>query len=191
MMRCNCSICTKNGYYLVYPLAKDVVFHQGEDHLKSYRFGNQKAEHRFCPTCGSSVLINANHGEKLAMNVSYVRVRSGRGGCGGAMESGEMLMLGRLVCSKGWRSKSSISRISMGGANYSRRTAFDGSDAVAITVERADDMDKLGVTDHGVFVDGPRLTSICSTRYLFSFVSMTKCPKLTVNASPSFDGFAA
>ena len=26
---CNCSICTKNGYLLVYPLRRDVVFTQG------------------------------------------------------------------------------------------------------------------------------------------------------------------
>ncbi|KAI9871442.1 MAG: hypothetical protein M1830_002909 [Pleopsidium flavum] len=55
--RCNCSICTKNGYLLIYPKHRDVVFHQGYDELKSYQFGNKNCEHKFCPTCGSSVLI--------------------------------------------------------------------------------------------------------------------------------------
>ncbi len=69
--RCNCSICSKNGYYLIYPSASDVVFHQGRDQLTSYRFASKKADHRFCPTCGSSVLCTYDDGEKelLALNV--------------------------------------------------------------------------------------------------------------------------
>lgn len=69
--RCNCSVCTKNGYYLIYPSPSDVVFHQGKDHLTSYRFASKKAQHKFCPTCGSSVLITYDDGtgEMLALNV--------------------------------------------------------------------------------------------------------------------------
>ncbi|KAJ6191191.1 hypothetical protein N7519_001212 [Penicillium mononematosum] len=38
---CNCSICTKNGYLLVYPFTKDFTIEKGEDVLKDYRFGNR------------------------------------------------------------------------------------------------------------------------------------------------------
>lgn len=36
---CDCFICSRNGYLLVYPSKEDVVFHTGYDHLKSYGFG--------------------------------------------------------------------------------------------------------------------------------------------------------
>ena len=68
---CNCSICTSHGYLLVYPDAEDVVFHSGYDQLKSYSFGRQMVDHRFCPTCGSSVLVKFKDPEnsKIAINV--------------------------------------------------------------------------------------------------------------------------
>ena len=72
--RCNCSICTRNGYLLVYTSPKDVVFHQGYDDLKGYRFASKKAEHKFCPTCGSSMLVVFNDGKNdtLVLNVRSV-----------------------------------------------------------------------------------------------------------------------
>ncbi|KAF2481633.1 DUF636 domain-containing protein [Neohortaea acidophila] len=57
--RCNCSICTKNGYLLVYPKREDVVFqNDSEARLKDYFFGKKNKPHRFCPECSSSVLID-------------------------------------------------------------------------------------------------------------------------------------
>ena len=57
---CNCSVCTRNGYLLVYPERKHVIFHTGYDHLRPYAFGTKKRTHKFCPTCGSSILIDFN-----------------------------------------------------------------------------------------------------------------------------------
>ncbi|KAB8077180.1 hypothetical protein BDV29DRAFT_168912 [Aspergillus leporis] len=56
--QCNCSIRTKNGYLLVYPLRTDGLFHSGEKQLAQYRFGNRAKPHKFCPNCGTSVLID-------------------------------------------------------------------------------------------------------------------------------------
>lgn len=56
--KCNCSICTKNGYLLVYPLRTSVVFHRGWNNLKEYFFGNKIKPHKFCTACGSSILID-------------------------------------------------------------------------------------------------------------------------------------
>ncbi|KIM82127.1 hypothetical protein PILCRDRAFT_39894, partial [Piloderma croceum F 1598] len=57
---CNCSICTRNGYLMVYPKREDVVFHSGfdgnDDRVGSYRFASKRAIHRFCKVCGSCVL---------------------------------------------------------------------------------------------------------------------------------------
>ena len=117
--RCNCSVCTKNGYLLVYPTRKDVVFSQGTniscrlsafdwknfstsfldvlapshfslnekeitstigyENLANYLFGAKKKPHKFCKTCGTSILIDfkrMEYGEtdpekdNLAVNVS-------------------------------------------------------------------------------------------------------------------------
>lgn len=67
---CNCSICTKNGYLLVYPKPSEVEWHQGYDTLKIYEFGHKRVTHRFCEKCGSSILIDFHNGEKLGVNVS-------------------------------------------------------------------------------------------------------------------------
>jgi len=72
---CNCSICTRNGYLCVYPERQDIIFHTGYDRLSTYSFGTMTATHKFCPTCGSSVLADFNGKlslggvDQLAMNV--------------------------------------------------------------------------------------------------------------------------
>jgi len=75
---CDCSICTHNGYLLVYPDRKEVVFHTGYDHLHSYAFGDKKMTHKFCPTCGSSLMIDfhggptiVEGGDRLGINVNF------------------------------------------------------------------------------------------------------------------------
>jgi hypothetical protein len=75
---CNCSICTHNGYLLVYPQRREVIFHSGYDHLRSYFFGTKTRTHKFCPTCGSSILIDFNRiherRDELGINVSVNNV---------------------------------------------------------------------------------------------------------------------
>ena len=76
VLSCNCSICTKNGYLLVYPKVEDVKFISGQDELKSYRFGTATKPHKFCPECGTSILIDFSETEHpmsravTAVNVS-------------------------------------------------------------------------------------------------------------------------
>ncbi|CAG8893697.1 unnamed protein product [Penicillium egyptiacum] len=59
---CNCSICSKNGYLLVYPFTKDFTVEKGEDVLKDYRFGKRTVKHQFCGECGSSCFIRLPEG---------------------------------------------------------------------------------------------------------------------------------
>ncbi|KAJ6536687.1 glutathione-dependent formaldehyde-activating enzyme, partial [Mycena vulgaris] len=48
---CNCSICARNGYLWAFPASKeDFVV------LKTYQFGKHTMAHKFCPTCGTSVM---------------------------------------------------------------------------------------------------------------------------------------
>ena len=73
---CSCSICTQNGYLFVYPCRRDVVFTKGEllptihtltsclhvsigyDNLGSHSFNSMKTLHKFCKTCGGSLLAD-------------------------------------------------------------------------------------------------------------------------------------
>lgn len=58
IVSCNCSICFKNGYLLVYPTRERVAFGSGEDKLKSYSFGNKRNQHKFCAGCGGSLFFD-------------------------------------------------------------------------------------------------------------------------------------
>jgi hypothetical protein len=72
---CNCSICTVNGYLNVHPLRKNVVFASPYDELGSYVFGSKSNVHKFCKTCGTSLLIDLENSvyeplrEHYAVNV--------------------------------------------------------------------------------------------------------------------------
>ncbi|OOF94178.1 hypothetical protein ASPCADRAFT_208700 [Aspergillus carbonarius ITEM 5010] len=57
VMNCNCSICSRNGYLLVYPHPNDFTLEKGEEVLKDHRFNTKQARHRFCGQCGSSCFI--------------------------------------------------------------------------------------------------------------------------------------
>lgn len=58
VVSCNCSICQRNGYLLVYPDRQNVVLGPGaRDSMGSYSFGNAMVTHQFCTKCGSSVFL--------------------------------------------------------------------------------------------------------------------------------------
>ncbi|MCJ1478138.1 hypothetical protein MMC13_006814 [Lambiella insularis] len=65
-----------NGYIDLYPHRHDVVFHQGFHSLTEYRFGNKD---KFCPTCGSSIMIDFNgsemesFGDAVAINIRMIK----------------------------------------------------------------------------------------------------------------------
>lgn len=78
-VHCNCSICTRNGYLLCYPLRSEVVFPmQKQDPTKmgAYLLGSRRKPHYFCKTCGSSMWIDFQDSpfeterEMIAVNVS-------------------------------------------------------------------------------------------------------------------------
>ncbi|KAJ6570070.1 glutathione-dependent formaldehyde-activating enzyme [Mycena vulgaris] len=72
---CNCSICSKNGYIWALPATNgDFVVVGGDEDttLKSYEFGKRTMAHKFCPTCGTSVLVRMHtpaNGHFLGINV--------------------------------------------------------------------------------------------------------------------------
>ncbi|KAL7619899.1 hypothetical protein AAE478_010446 [Parahypoxylon ruwenzoriense] len=77
IITCNCSVCTKNGYLFVYPKPENVVFSSGEQHMSSYRFGSKKKSHKFCPTCGTSILIDfAECDREVERQVTAINIRT-------------------------------------------------------------------------------------------------------------------
>ncbi|KAJ4343199.1 hypothetical protein N0V87_000421 [Didymella glomerata] len=60
VVRCNCSICTRNGYLLIYVPDDQVTFTKGQfEDFKSYTFASHSVAHYFCPTCGSSCMARS------------------------------------------------------------------------------------------------------------------------------------
>ena len=71
---CNCSVCSKNGYYFVYTRNADTKWEKGGlNDMTGYTFNQEKIKHHFCPTCGTSVVCSSNkedfYPDILAFNV--------------------------------------------------------------------------------------------------------------------------
>ncbi|KAJ7181620.1 glutathione-dependent formaldehyde-activating enzyme [Mycena crocata] len=59
VMACNCSICAKKGVLWAFPSrAEDFVVVKGDENstLATYEFGKRTMVHKFCPTCGTSIM---------------------------------------------------------------------------------------------------------------------------------------
>jgi len=76
VVECNCSICSRNGYLLVYPLREQFFLKSGEEALREYSFGPKNNVHKFCGRCGSAVFFDPRMLERgesidlLGVNVS-------------------------------------------------------------------------------------------------------------------------
>ncbi|KAK5663834.1 hypothetical protein OQA88_37 [Cercophora sp. LCS_1] len=55
---CDCSICARNGYLLIYPERSEIEWLSGEDEMQEYRFAMMKKAHKFCGRCGSSICLD-------------------------------------------------------------------------------------------------------------------------------------
>ncbi|KAJ6515278.1 Mss4-like protein [Mycena sanguinolenta] len=57
-LKCNCSMCSKNDYLWTFPQRSQFAVVKGDEEttLKSYLFGKRRMAHKFCPTCGTSVM---------------------------------------------------------------------------------------------------------------------------------------
>jgi hypothetical protein len=72
VISCNCSICSRNGYLLVFLDLSDIDWKKGGfDNMKVYKFGHQTLSHYFCPECGGTFAVHGTMGgvEKVGMNV--------------------------------------------------------------------------------------------------------------------------
>ncbi|BCS30462.1 GFA family protein [Aspergillus puulaauensis] len=62
---CNCSICSKNGYLMVYPKAADMTVHPSEDVVTEYRWASKQYPHCFCSRCGTSLYAKGPEGSDM------------------------------------------------------------------------------------------------------------------------------
>ncbi|KAI1342323.1 glutathione-dependent formaldehyde-activating enzyme [Xylariaceae sp. FL0016] len=55
---CDCSVCYKKAALWVFPQSADLTWARGgPDTLTNYTFGRKRFNHKFCPTCGISLMI--------------------------------------------------------------------------------------------------------------------------------------
>lgn len=60
---CNCSICVKKAYLLVYPTVPNFNLVQGRELLKFYSFAAKRVRHVSCANCASSLWIEVAPGQ--------------------------------------------------------------------------------------------------------------------------------
>ncbi len=51
-IRCNCSYCSRRGWYTGYAAVEEFKLVRGQDALRSYRFAAGTTENFFCGSCG-------------------------------------------------------------------------------------------------------------------------------------------
>lgn len=77
VLLCDCSICTANGYLLIYPERSEIQWSTGWELMRNYRYYSKTRDHKFCAECGSSVCIDflGQHGTRddLGLNVRLLR----------------------------------------------------------------------------------------------------------------------
>ncbi len=70
--RCNCSYCSRRGWYTGYAGSDEFELIRGTGELAAYRFGTGEAEHFFCRHCGIHTHFFSNYAGKAqyAYNIS-------------------------------------------------------------------------------------------------------------------------
>ncbi|KAJ7055005.1 Mss4-like protein [Mycena amicta] len=77
---CDCSICSRNAYLWVRPEEGSFKVVKGDEDttLATYQFGRKTVIHKFCPTCGTSVMgrmmdPNPANGSSVVINIRSVQ----------------------------------------------------------------------------------------------------------------------
>lgn len=68
LLSCNCSICSKSGWLLLFAPDSNFKLLKGEKFLTDYQFGKKNIHHLFCSKCGVrsfSLGANPSTGEKM------------------------------------------------------------------------------------------------------------------------------
>lgn len=73
VLECNCSVCDKLAYLHLIVTKEDFKLLRGEEDLSLYQFGQKKARHLFCRTCGiKSFYVPRSHPDGYSVNLRCV-----------------------------------------------------------------------------------------------------------------------
>lgn len=73
VLECNCSVCNPVAYLHLIVGQDDFELLRGEDALTLYQFGQKKAKHLFCKTCGvKSFYVPRSHPDGYSVNLRCV-----------------------------------------------------------------------------------------------------------------------
>ena len=110
VVSCNCSICSRNGYLLVYSERSQLHIKSGEDALKNYSFGVKRNLHKFCGECGSSVFFDPRMKEFGEAPPDLIGVNVSSANSSNLVKSRSWSSLRhRSVCSRTWKLESWMS----------------------------------------------------------------------------------
>jgi len=76
---CNCAICSKNGYLFASTgNENNFVVVKGDENttLKTYEFGKRVMAHKFCPTCGTSILARVKEPTEGSDHNLFINIRA-------------------------------------------------------------------------------------------------------------------
>jgi hypothetical protein len=74
---CNCSICSRAGWLLVFVPASQFKLISGEESLTDYQFGKKRIHHPFCKTCGVHAFSHGASSSGAEMRSVNVRCLEG------------------------------------------------------------------------------------------------------------------
>ena len=73
ILKCNCSICAKKGFWHLIVAFEDFRLLDGESALREYRFNTETAVHKFCEVCGvQSFYIPRSHPDDVDVNARCI-----------------------------------------------------------------------------------------------------------------------
>jgi hypothetical protein len=77
VMECNCSICRRKGAKMWFVPRAQFKLLSERDQLATYKFGSQRIQHHFCPTCGIAPFGEGTDPKGNAMAAINVRCLEG------------------------------------------------------------------------------------------------------------------
>ncbi|KAF7549343.1 hypothetical protein G7046_g8377 [Stylonectria norvegica] len=76
VLNCNCSICRRAGYLLVYPQYSEVTWRgDSEERVSRYIFNTRTRDHMFCGKCGASIGIDFRENDPKRYGISVRAIK--------------------------------------------------------------------------------------------------------------------
>lgn len=77
VVECNCSLCRRAGWQLIFVPEGQLTMLSGEDSLQDYQFGARRIHHTFCRQCGVRAIGRGSDGQGNDMYAINTRCLEG------------------------------------------------------------------------------------------------------------------